>query len=155
MAINFVKYTPDYDSLSVPSRGRKRRCVSMRGTGATPEYTREQLERGETYDEMWNAAQWQMTRYGWMHNYMRMYWAKKILEWAPTPQKAFEWTGIYERQIFSPMGAIPMAMRAWRGQSRASLTRSMGGERPIFGKIRFYVGRVDGEEVRFEEIYSG
>ena len=54
-------------------------------------YTLAQLERGETYDELWNAAQREMVLSGWMHNYMRMYWAKKILEWAPDPATAFDW----------------------------------------------------------------
>jgi hypothetical protein len=42
---------------------------------------RDQLERGITHDELWNAAQLEMVHYGKMHGFMRMYWAKKILEW--------------------------------------------------------------------------
>ena len=57
-------------------------------------YTREQLELAETHDELWNAAQQQMLHAGWMHNYMRMYWAKKILEWSPSPQVAYQ-TAVY------------------------------------------------------------
>lgn len=44
---------------------------------------REQLEAGRTHDELWNAAQLEMVHHGKMHGFMRMYWAKKILEWMP------------------------------------------------------------------------
>jgi len=54
-------------------------------------YTWEQLQRGETGDACWNAAQWQMICTGHMHNYLRMYWCKKILEWGPNPSEAFAW----------------------------------------------------------------
>mmetsp|Transcript_88024 Transcript_88024/g.247390 ORF Transcript_88024/g.247390 Transcript_88024/m.247390 type:complete len:639 (+) Transcript_88024:65-1981(+) len=47
------------------------------------------LERGETNDPHWNAAQWQLVATGHMHNYMRMYWAKQILAWTPDPREAF------------------------------------------------------------------
>jgi deoxyribodipyrimidine photo-lyase len=48
------------------------------------------LERGATHDRLWNAAQGQLLREGWFHNYMRMLWGKKILEWSRTPQDALE-----------------------------------------------------------------
>jgi deoxyribodipyrimidine photo-lyase len=48
------------------------------------------LERGATHDPLWNAAQGQLRREGWFHNYMRMLWGKKILEWSRTPQDALE-----------------------------------------------------------------
>ena len=53
-------------------------------------YDRETFERGDTHDPIWNAAQREMLRDGWMHNYMRMLWGKKILEWSATPQDALE-----------------------------------------------------------------
>ncbi len=51
-------------------------------------YSHAQLERAETHDPLWNAAQREMLRAGWCHNYMRMLWGKKILEWSPSPQQA-------------------------------------------------------------------
>ncbi|MEW6758679.1 MAG: deoxyribodipyrimidine photolyase, partial [Acidobacteriota bacterium] len=47
-------------------------------------------EGADTHDLLWNAAQTQMVRTGWMHGYLRMYWAKKILEWTRSPAQAFE-----------------------------------------------------------------
>lgn len=53
-------------------------------------YTLKQLEAGETYDKVWNAAQNQLVREGQLHNYMRMLWGKKILEWSRSPQQALK-----------------------------------------------------------------
>lgn len=51
---------------------------------------REQLDKAQTHDELWNACQKELVHYGKMHGYMRMYWAKKILEWTTTPAEALE-----------------------------------------------------------------
>jgi deoxyribodipyrimidine photo-lyase len=53
-------------------------------------YDRDTFERGATHDRLWNAAQGQLRRDGWMHNYMRMLWGKKILEWSKTPKEALD-----------------------------------------------------------------
>lgn len=53
-------------------------------------YDRDTFERGQTHDALWNAAQHEMVRDGYMHNYMRMLWAKKILEWSATPREALD-----------------------------------------------------------------
>jgi deoxyribodipyrimidine photo-lyase len=53
-------------------------------------YDLETLECGATHDRLWNAAQGQLRREGWMHNYLRMLWGKKILEWSTTPQQALD-----------------------------------------------------------------
>ena len=52
-------------------------------------YSTEEFEKGQTHDALWNAAQMQMVKSGKMHVYMRMYWAKKILEWSATTREAF------------------------------------------------------------------
>jgi deoxyribodipyrimidine photo-lyase len=52
---------------------------------------RDELEQGNTHDELWNAAQKEMVYLGKLHGYMRMYWAKKILEWTESPQQALEY----------------------------------------------------------------
>lgn len=53
-------------------------------------YSFEQFEEGATHDPLWNAAQFEMRRDGWMHNYMRMLWGKKILEWSRSPREALD-----------------------------------------------------------------
>ena len=54
-------------------------------------YTFEELETATTHDPLWNAAQTQLRQEGIIHNYLRMLWGKKILEWSPTPQTAMDW----------------------------------------------------------------
>jgi deoxyribodipyrimidine photo-lyase len=56
-----------------------------------PEF-RDQLEKSETHDDLWNAAQKEMVHLGKMHGFLRMYWAKKILEWTESPEQALEFS---------------------------------------------------------------
>ena len=88
LSFNFCWYNPDYDRYEgVPDWAR--RTLEEHGDDPRPaRYTPEQLDRGETADPYWNAAQRQMVRTGRMHNYMRMYWGKKLLEWSGTPREA-------------------------------------------------------------------
>ena len=97
-------------------------------------YTQEQLENAETHDAYWNAAMKEMKYVGYMHNYMRMYWGKKILEWCGTPESAFHVALALNNKYFLD-GRDPNSYanvgwifglhdRPWK-------------ERPIFGKIRY------------------
>jgi len=92
LAMNHVFYDESYDRYdTVPAWARK--TLEEHRADPRPDlYTREQLERGETRDRHWNASMKEMRETGYMHNHMRMYWGKKILEWSPTPQEAFETT---------------------------------------------------------------
>ncbi|MDE3062553.1 MAG: deoxyribodipyrimidine photolyase, partial [Acidobacteriota bacterium] len=91
LAVLFVRHTPAYDTWECAEPWARKTLIEHAGDPRDHHYTFEQLERAETRDELWNAAQREMVETGWMHNYMRMYWAKKILEWAPDPARAFEW----------------------------------------------------------------
>lgn len=98
-------------------------------------YSLEQFESAATHDPLWNAAQSEMVTKGKMHGYMRMYWAKKILEWSRTPEEAF-YTAVYLNDRYELDGRDPNGYVgcAW----------SIGGvhdrawfQRPVFGKIRY------------------
>ncbi|NIP90733.1 MAG: deoxyribodipyrimidine photolyase, partial [Gammaproteobacteria bacterium] len=52
-------------------------------------YPAARLEAADTHDAYWNAAMLEMVKTGYMHNYMRMYWGKKIIEWSSTPERAY------------------------------------------------------------------
>ena len=97
-----------------------------------------QLERGETHDDLWNAAQREMVVTGWMHNYMRMYWAKKILEWAPDPATAFDWAVVlndrYELDGRDPNGYAGIAWAIVGKLDRPWFNR------PVFGLVRPMAG---------------
>jgi deoxyribodipyrimidine photo-lyase len=92
LAINFVEFTPDYDVFECLPDWAKATLESHCGDRREHLYSVGELERAETHDRYWNAACEEMKRTGYMHSYMRMYWAKKILEWSRTPRAAFSTT---------------------------------------------------------------
>lgn len=135
LADNFCLYAKDYrDFSSVPAwaletlkyhRADKRDYI----------YTLEDLESAQTHDESWNAAQRELTHYGKIHGYMRMYWAKKILEWTENPETAIR-HAIYLNDAYSIDGGDPNGYVGvlW---AIAGLHDRPWTERPVFGKIRY------------------
>jgi deoxyribodipyrimidine photo-lyase len=100
-------------------------------------YTANQFEMAQTHDKAWNAAQQQLRTTGKMHGYMRMYWAKKVLEWSPSPAKALS-TLIYLNDFYALDGGDPNGYTGilW---SIAGLHDRPWGERPIYGTVRCMV----------------
>jgi deoxyribodipyrimidine photo-lyase len=98
-------------------------------------YTLEQLEAADTHDHLWNAAQRQLLREGRIHNYLRMLWGKKILEWSPTPQAALE-AMIELNNRWALDGRDPNSASGifW---CLGRYDRPWGPERPIFGTVRY------------------
>ncbi|MCC9607791.1 deoxyribodipyrimidine photolyase [Blastopirellula sp. JC732] len=98
-------------------------------------YDLDQLEQGRTYDDLWNAAQGQLVLEGRMHNYLRMLWGKKILEWSPTPREALQ-VLIHLNNKYAVDGRNPNSYSGifW---CLGRYDRAWGPERPIFGKIRY------------------
>ncbi len=99
------------------------------------EYTREEFEQAKTQDELWNAAQWQLVSTGRLHNYLRMLWGKKILEWSPTPQSALE-TMLQLNNKYAIDGRDPNSYSGifW---VLGRYDRPWGPEREVYGKIRY------------------
>jgi deoxyribodipyrimidine photo-lyase len=91
LAINFVLRNPHYDEFEgCPQWGKE----TLRKHTLDPRawnYSLEELEYAKTHDELWNACQCEMIESGRMHGYIRMYWAKKILEWVEDPAEAFQY----------------------------------------------------------------
>jgi deoxyribodipyrimidine photo-lyase len=98
-------------------------------------YTPSQLESGETHDSLWNAAQMQLVREGRLHNYLRMLWGKKILEWSASPRDALQ-TMIALNNKYALDGRDPNSYSGifW---VLGRYDRPWGPERPVFGKIRY------------------
>ena len=90
LAMNFVNYTANYDSYDGLPAWAQRTLKAHAADKRPYIYARRDLENAQTHDRFWNAAQRQMTATGYMHNYMRMYWGKKVLEWKRTPREAYE-----------------------------------------------------------------
>ena len=98
-------------------------------------YTLEELETASTHDPVWNAAQRQLRQEGRIHNYLRMLWGKKILEWSPSPQEAL--TRLIElNNRWAIDGRNPNSYSGifW---TLGRFDRAWGPVRPIFGKIRY------------------
>ncbi|HYK37561.1 deoxyribodipyrimidine photo-lyase [Alloacidobacterium sp.] len=144
ISVNFVKHVPDYDTLECAPEWAQKTLREHARDKRNPEYSLEELEQAKTYDELWNAAQMQMVKYGWMHNYLRMYWAKKILEWTPYPARAFEYAVIlndkYELDGRDPNGYAGIA---W---AIAGVHDRPWFERPIFGTVRYMSGASTGKK---------
>ncbi|CAG9466045.1 unnamed protein product [Pedinophyceae sp. YPF-701] len=132
---NFCFYTPNYDSLECASEWAQETLRVHAKDKREHLYTREQLEAGKTHDDLWNAAQKEMVHLGKMHGWVRMYWAKKILEWTASPEEALD-TALYLNDRYELDGRCPNAVVGcmW---SVAGIHDMGWTERPIFGKIRY------------------
>ena len=135
LAINFVRFNPHYESIESGPDWAHRTLAQHASDPRPVRYSEAQLESAETHDQLWNAAQIQMVETGWMHNYMRMYWAKKILEWSPSPgeayQRAVRLNDKYELDGRDPNGYEGIAWAIVGKSDRAWF------DRPIFGKVRY------------------
>jgi len=97
-------------------------------------YTRDQFERALTHDPLWNATQKQMLLEGHIHGYYRMYWGKKIIEWSPTYQEAFDsMVRIHDRYALDGRDPNTYANILWC----FGLHDRPWPERPVFGTIRY------------------
>lgn len=134
LAVNFVTYNPQYDSLLGCEPWARATLARHRTDRRPASYRMPQLEAGDTHDPLWNAAQRQMVVTGWMHGYVRMYWAKKILEWMPSADEAFavavELNDRYELDGRDPNGYTNIAWAIGGKHDRP------WPERPVFGTIR-------------------
>lgn len=135
LGYTFCRLRPDYMQYeSLPDWAR----ATLEAHAADPRpyvYGLDQLEQADTHDPIWNAAQRQLLREGTIHNYLRMLWGKKILEWSAGPRQALE-TMIYLNDKYALDGRDPNSYSGifW---CLGRFDRPFGPERPIFGKVRY------------------
>lgn len=138
LAVLFVRHEVNYDNWECAAPWARKTLLEHASDPRPHRYSLEQLERAETHDDLWNAAQCQMVSTGWMHNFMRMYWAKKILEWAPDPATAFDWAVVlndrYELDGRDPNGYAGIAWAIVGKFDRPWFNR------PVFGLVRPMTG---------------
>lgn len=134
LPMNFVYYEPHYDSLKCLPDWAKKTLEDHKDDEREYTYTAKQLENAETHDPYWNAAMNEMKHTGYMHNYMRMYWGKKILEWTNTPEHAYR-TMLHLNNKYFLDGRDPnsYANVAWV----FGLHDQGWKEREVFGKVRY------------------
>ena len=135
LAVNFTHFNSNYDNFECAEPWAHRTLAKHARDARPVLYTETQLEHAETHDSLWNAAQMQLVNTGWMHNYMRMYWGKKILEWTPSPalahQIAVRLNDKYELDGRDPNGYAGVAWSVVGKFDRPWF------ERAIFGQIRY------------------
>ncbi len=135
LADNFCHYQPNYDNLDGAASWARLSLELHASDAREHTYTLEQLDDARSHEDLWNAAQRQLRLTGKMHGFMRMYWAKKILEWSPTPAEALA-RAIHLNDKYSLDGRDPNGYVgcAWSVMG----THDMGwAERAVFGKIRY------------------
>ncbi len=135
LGFNMCVERDDYDAFdSLPDWARQ--TLAAHASDARPHvYEAREFEEARTHDRLWNAAQNQLVREGRLHNYLRMLWGKKILEWSATPQDALE-TMIELNNKYALDGRDPNSYSGifW---CLGRYDRPWGPERPIFGKVRY------------------
>ena len=132
---NFCFYSEDYLTLKAAPDWAQKSLAEHAKDVRDFVYSVDELEIAATHEEIWNAAQTELTKTGKMHGYMRMYWAKKILEWSVSPEEALK-IAIYLNDKYSIDGGDPNGYVGilW---SIAGLHDRPWFERPVFGKIRY------------------
>lgn len=135
LGYGFCFHRSDYDRWSsLPDWAQKTLTAHARDPHPVL-YTRRQLERAETHDDIWNAAQRQLLGEGRIHNYLRMLWGKKILEWSSSPKTALA-TLIELNNKYAVDGRDPNSYSGifW---TLGRFDRPWGPVRPIFGTVRY------------------
>jgi deoxyribodipyrimidine photo-lyase len=135
LADNFCYYNTAYDSVAGFANWAKLTLQQHTVDKREYIYSGERFENARTHDELWNAAQRELVQTGKMHGFMRMYWAKKNLEWTESPEQALR-MAIYLNDKYELDGRDP--------NGYAGCAWAIGGvhdrawfERPVFGKIRY------------------
>jgi deoxyribodipyrimidine photo-lyase len=133
LAANFVQATPNYDSYDCVPEWARRTLDAHNSDHREHIYGFDQLARADTHDPSWNAAMSEMLVTGFMHNYMRMYWGKKVLEWSPSPEEGYATLLRLNNTFFlDGRDANSYANVGWV----FGLHDRPWPERPIFGKVR-------------------
>lgn len=132
---NFCFYNPKYDSIEGTSAWAQETLRVHSKDDRDYVYTLKELKRCKTHDPLWNAAQLQLRATGKMHGFLRMYWAKKILEWSSSPEEALA-NAIFMNDRYSLDGRDPNGYVGCMWSICG--VHDMGWkERPVFGKIRY------------------
>ncbi len=149
LADNFCFYNKKYDTAAGFPAWATESLQKHKKDERPVTYTDAELERSKTHDDLWNAAQTEMVRHGKMHGYLRMYWAKKILEWTKSPEDAMK-IAIYLNDKYELDGRDP--------NGYVGIAWSIGGvhdrpwfERAIFGSIRYMSRESTGRKCHAKE----
>lgn len=150
LGFNTCVYAPDsYAALeSLPAWAAR----TLEAHAADPRpycYTLEEFRTARTHDPLWNAAQRQLLREGALHNYLRMLWGKKIIEWSPSPQAALAvMIELNDRYALDGRDPNSYAGILW---CLGRYDRPWGPSRPVFGTVRYMSSENTRRKVRITE----
>jgi deoxyribodipyrimidine photo-lyase len=135
IGFNMCWRDPNYDQFSSLPTWAKATLAEHASDPRPVVYTMEQFEMAMTHDELWNAAQRQLVRDGFIHNYLRMLWGKKILHWTVSPEESLS-IMLHLNNKYALDGRDPNSYSGifW---ILGRYDRAWGPERPIFGKVRY------------------
>jgi deoxyribodipyrimidine photo-lyase len=135
LGFNMCTHREDYDAFETLPAWALRTLAKHARDRRPVRYAATELERGETHDPLWNAGQRQLVREGRLHNYLRMLWGKKILEWSERPADALA-IMIELNNRYALDGRDPNSYSGifW---VLGRYDRPWGPERPIFGTVRY------------------
>ncbi|HEY6572640.1 MAG TPA: deoxyribodipyrimidine photolyase [Candidatus Eisenbacteria bacterium] len=135
LGYNLCAHRADYDQYESLPEWARRTLEKHAGDPRPRIFSIDELEAARTHDPLWNAAMNQLKREGWFHNYLRMLWGKKILEWSATPRDALA-AMIHLMNKWSLDGRNPNSYSGYFW-TLGRYDRAWGPERPIFGTIRY------------------
>jgi len=149
IGFNLCHHRVDYDQyLSLPAWARDTLAQHLQDPRSHV-YGIDRFEAADTHDPLWNAAQRQLAREGRIHNYLRMLWGKKVLQWTRHPQDALailiELNNKYALDGRDPNSYSGICWCLGR------YDRPWGPERPVFGKIRYMSSRNTARKLRLAE----
>jgi len=149
VGFNMCWQNSDYDQYESLPEWAQTTLAEHEGDSRQYIYSPEEFEQAATHDELWNAAQNQLLTEGRMHNYLRMLWGKKILQWSPTPRDALD-IMIHLNNKYALDGRDPNSYSGifW---VLGRYDRAWGPERPIFGKIRYMTSENTARKVRVRD----
>ncbi len=135
LGFNMCSHDRDFESYDSLPDWAQRTLDDHRGDQRPWLYPMDALEGAETHDEIWNAAQRELLVEGRIHNYLRMLWGKKILEWSASPEEALD-RMIHLNNKYALDGRDPNSYSGifW---VLGKFDRAWGPERAIYGKVRY------------------
>ncbi|MBN1917860.1 MAG: deoxyribodipyrimidine photolyase, partial [Verrucomicrobia bacterium] len=135
LGYNMAHLEPGYDRYDSLPDWAKRTLAGHAGDERPYAYTLDQLAAARTHDALWNAAQMQLVRDGMLHNYLRMLWGKKIIEWTRSPEEALT-VMVALNNTYALDGRNPNSYSGifW---CLGRYDRPWGPTRPIFGTVRY------------------
>lgn len=135
IGFNMCFYEPNYEKYSSLPDWVRKTLEKHKKDKREYIYSLGEFERAETHDELWNAAQRELVLDGRIHNYLRMVWGKKILEWSATPEEALQ-IMVHLNNKYALDGRDPNSYTGifW---VLGRYDRPWAPERPVFGQIRF------------------